>query len=158
MLLSLCCNASVLLMGAGISKCTKCLKDSTCVFSTDLNDTVSTNSAHKPNDLPARCYDLLNRLRGTRRNAFRLHWKGSKIPRGAFLDGSPIVWTQHGIVSTEATANSGYYARVEEWSGVNKDEHEMIIATNGEVTAPNQIEMTVEQIRINIPLDLTSQS
>ena len=111
----------------------------------------------KPNDIPAICYELLNRLRGAKRNAFRLHWTGSKIPRGALLDGSAITWTQHGVVSTEVQHNVGYYTRTEEWAGPNKDEHEMIIATNGEViVSPNLPDMTVEQIRIDMTVDAGS--
>lgn len=112
---------------------------------------------HALNDLPPICYEFLNRLRGAKRNAFRLHWTGSKIPRGALLDGSQITWTQHGVVSTEAQHNVGYYTRTEEWSGTNKDEHEMIIATNAEVTVPpDRSDMTVEQIRIGMTVDAGS--
>jgi hypothetical protein len=99
---------------------------------------------------------LLDRLRAHYKNAFRLHWTGTKIPRGASIDGDPIAWTQHGVVSGASQNTIGYYSRLEEWTGPNKDEHEMLIATDGILQSPaDRPDMTVVQIRMDLPLTLT---
>lgn len=70
------------------------------------------------------------------------------------MDGEPIGWTQHGIVSTDQRHMAGYYTRVEEWSGPNNDEHEMLISTDGSLEIPsNRPDMRLEQIRWDLPLN-----
>lgn len=110
----------------------------------------------QPNDVPPIVRQLLDRLRAHYKNAFRIHWTGSKIPRGAMIDGEAISWTQHGVVYGASQSTLGYYSRLEEWSGDNHDEHEMLIATDGIVQSPDdRPDMTVEQIRMDLPLTLT---
>lgn len=68
---------------------------------------------------------------------YRLIWKGSKIPRGASVGGISISWTQHGLVIGANGENLGYYERIKEWNGLDKDEHEMLISTDREVFDTN---------------------
>lgn len=42
-------------------------------------------------------------------------YDGSKIPRGLVVDGVPVVWTQHGIVTGEGGKNLGTYERLVEF-------------------------------------------
>lgn len=103
----------------------------------------------EPGGLPAGCLTLLDHLRASHQRSYRLHWTGSKIPRGASIkmDGVdyPITWTQHGQVTVNTGKALGYYERTEEWSGPNKNEHEMLISTDGEVVPAEG--MTCELIR-----------
>jgi len=105
-------------------------------------------------DIPPAAKSLLTSLRTKRNNAFKLNWKGTKIPRGAKLDNNPITWTQHGCVYTGELCGEivGYYVRTKEWQGESKDEHEMIISTDGIVEAGSG--QTVQQIR-DFPLTIS---
>jgi len=106
-----------------------------------------TDNQTERGDIPTAAKTLLTALRAMKKNSFRLTWKGSKIPRGAKINGSRITWTQHGCVYSESGEGEvmGYYTRTKEWAGEDKDEHEMIISTDHTVEAgPDQ---TVEIVR-----------
>jgi len=116
---------------------------------------MATESNTERGDIPEAAKQLLTLLRASEKKSYRLHWTGSKIPRGAFVDGKPITWTQHGIVYVGGSLDGsqvGYYTRVQEWSGDNKDEHEMIISTEGIVEAgPGQTCELIRNMPITIP-------
>lgn len=99
--------------------------------------------------MPAVALELLDRIRSSYRFGYRLHWTGTKIPRGAGVKFEattyPISWTQHGMVYGAVQSILGAYERSVEWGGPGKDEHEMLIATDGEVVPGEG--MTVELIR-----------
>lgn len=57
----------------------------------------------------------------------KLEWKGTKIPRGLSINGVPIAWTQHGIVTGENGQRLGTYKRLVEFGGPNHDEHVMLV-------------------------------
>lgn len=104
----------------------------------------------EPGGLPAGCLNLLDKLRASHRFSYRLHWTGSKIPRGASVKVNPeesvaIAWTQHGVVTGSDGQNLGYYERTEEWGGESGREHEMLIATDFEVVPAEG--MTCELVR-----------
>lgn len=65
---------------------------------------------------------LLGAMRGS---TFRICWTGSKIPRGARFGGGTIAWAQHGRLIGANGETLGTYRRVREFSGKNRDEHEM---------------------------------
>jgi hypothetical protein len=106
------------------------------------------------NDIPKNVADLITSLRSRRQFAYRLRWRGTKVPRGAQLDGSPISWTQHGCVYTNASAGTivGYYTRVAEFAGASGDEHEMIISTDFTVEAgPGQQADLIRDMPLAMP-------
>jgi hypothetical protein len=41
-------------------------------------------------------------------NHFLLLWNGTKIPRGAEIDGVEIAWTQHGIITGKGGVRLGW--------------------------------------------------
>lgn len=43
---------------------------------------------------------------------YLVEWTGSRIPRGAVVNGHTIAWTQHGVVRTKGGKEIGYYNRV----------------------------------------------
>lgn len=103
-------------------------------------------------DIPEAAKQLLTQLRAREENSYRLHWTGSKIPRGAKIDGQAISWTQHGVVYVEDGSTKGYYTRLEEWSGEGKDEHEMLISTEYVVEpGPGQTCELVRDFPVSIP-------
>ena len=72
---------------------------------------------------------LVDDIRNSSTHDYIMRWKGSKIPRGAIIDGIAIVWTQHGIIIGENGEALGYYDRMREFGGDNHDEHAMLITT-----------------------------
>jgi hypothetical protein len=107
----------------------------------------------KRGDIPDLANQLLTRLRAHGEKCYRLHWTGSKIPRGATVDGKPR--TQHGIVYVDGPFDgrqAGYYVRTQEWTGQNNDEHEMLISTNGTVEpGPEQTCELVRDFSLEVP-------
>jgi hypothetical protein len=73
---------------------------------------------------------LLTAIRGHATHAYILRWDGSKIPRGAVIDGETIAWTQHGMVTSESGKTIGTYDRVVEFGGQSGNEQAMIVYTN----------------------------
>jgi|WetSurSiteA1Bulk_404760.scaffolds.fasta_scaffold61021_2 hypothetical protein len=63
--------------------------------------------------------------------AFFLTWKGSKIPRGAIIQGHRIAWTQNGVVTSEAGEMIGTYERLVEFGP--EDLQQMIVYYIGKV-------------------------
>lgn len=109
-------------------------------------------NASERGDLPEAAKQLLTELRAREQKSYRLHWTGTKVPRGATIDGQPISWTQHGIVYVKDGTTKGYYTRVQEWSGQNQDEHEMLISTEYVVEAgPGQTCELVRDFPVSIP-------
>jgi hypothetical protein len=105
-------------------------------------------------DIPVAAKNLLTHLRASKKQSYRLAWKGSKIPRGAKIKGSRITWTQHGCVYSESGEGEimGYYTRTKEWAGEGKDEHEMIISTDYAVEAgPDQTAELVRDFSLQTP-------
>ena len=78
--------------------------------------------------LPTDYRDLLQQLKDKQGSRLYLAWEGTKIPRGVELPGGTIAWTQNGIVAGTDGKQLGYYDRVEEWGGPNKNRHKMIIS------------------------------
>ncbi len=56
---------------------------------------------------------------------FRISWKGIKVPRGARFGGGTITFAQHGQLRGANGETLGTYRRIREFSGKNRDEHEM---------------------------------
>lgn len=69
---------------------------------------------------------------------YLIGWTGTKTPRGATINGDPIVSAHHGMVFCERAGQIGNYVRVEEFGGDNHDQHLMLIGLNEEakVLAP----------------------
>lgn len=78
--------------------------------------------------LPTDYRDLLQQLKDNQGSRLFLAWEGTKIPRGVELSGGKIGWTQNGVVTSTEGKQLGYYDRLEEWGGPNKDRHKMIIS------------------------------
>lgn len=59
---------------------------------------------------------LIRGLSARKKNTYRIEWEGSRIPRGAIINGQEITWTQHGIVYAADGQGYGkeigYYERV----------------------------------------------
>lgn len=70
---------------------------------------------------------------------YLMTWKGSKVPHGATIGGEPISCIQHGRIYSDFSQELGYYTRMAEWSGKEKDEHMIIVALSeaAEVLAPD---------------------
>lgn len=68
---------------------------------------------------------------------FRLTWQGSKVPRGAAVGGALIGWTQNGQVLGKGGEMLGTYERIEEWSGPERDGHEMRVYADSQVFSPD---------------------
>lgn len=58
---------------------------------------------------------------------FLVEWQGSKIPRGAAIDGIAIAWTQNGMVTGAGGEQLGTYERLVEFGGPSGREHKMLI-------------------------------
>lgn len=102
----------------------------------------------KLNDVPADVRAFLDLLRTTYKNSYRLRWKGTNIPRGAAIDGIVIAGggVQNGIICGGPNNDTlGYYKRTKEYAGEGRDEHEMIVATDGILTPG--VDQIVEQLR-----------
>ncbi|MDO8594838.1 MAG: hypothetical protein Q7R93_05015 [bacterium] len=69
---------------------------------------------------------LLNR-RSRARKVFHLKWEGSKIPRGAVIEGAEIAWTQNGEVAGVGGKRIGVYDRLIEFGGATGKEQQMLI-------------------------------
>jgi len=70
-------------------------------------------------------------------NAFRMEWEGSKIPRGATINGVEVGWTQHGRITGKAGEELGFYDRELECGGTNGKAQVMIVKTEyKDVTPP----------------------
>lgn len=81
------------------------------------------------NDIPPAVKTILNRLRADGHD-YIMQWTGSKIPRGATIDGAPIAWSQRGFLYKKGGEQLGYYDRMEEFGGPNRDQHMMLITTD----------------------------
>lgn len=75
---------------------------------------------------------LIARLRDDQRFIYLMQWHGSKIPRGAYVDGYRVGWMQHGIVTACDGTQLGYYERLEEFGGVDKTQHFVAILLDRE--------------------------
>jgi len=82
--------------------------------------------------------DYLRSLLGaTKTNQFKMTWEGTKIPRGATINGIEIGWTQHGNVTGVGGEQLGQYERATEFGGATGEQHVMIISTNyANITPP----------------------
>ena len=63
---------------------------------------------------------------------YSISWIGSKIPRGASIDGIQIGWTQHGIITGVGGENLGFYDRVFEGGYHTVPAHVMTIRLDKE--------------------------
>lgn len=63
------------------------------------------------NKIDANINGLLTRI-SMRLQPYLVEWTGSRIPRGAVVNGHTIAWTQHGIVRVDGGKEVGYYNRV----------------------------------------------
>jgi hypothetical protein len=79
---------------------------------------------------------LIGQMMATRENHFLLTWEGSKIPRGATVDGVQIGWTQHGLVTGAGGEQLGEYERITEFGGATGNTQVMLIGTNGKSITP----------------------
>ena len=70
--------------------------------------------------------DLQNQMKDGART-FLVEWSGSKIPRGAAIDGVAIAWTQNGMVTGAGGVDLGTYERLVEFGGASGREHKMLI-------------------------------
>ena len=91
------------------------------------------------NGLPPQATEIINAIRQGSKHDCIMRGKGSKIPRGATIDGIEVVWAQHGIISGPNGQQLGSYDRMEEFSGENKDRHALLVTTLTpvEVIAPD---------------------
>jgi hypothetical protein len=88
-------------------------------------------------DDPMKQAQFLTKLLGSaKQNHFRMEWEGSKIPRGASINGVEIGWTQHGIVTGKNSEQLGYYEREVEFGGDSGSKHVMVISTNHSAITP----------------------
>lgn len=62
--------------------------------------------------------------------AYDMEWLGSKIPRGATIDGVPISWTQNGMITGENGVHLGLYDRMQEGGYNTAPTHIMRVLTN----------------------------
>lgn len=74
---------------------------------------------------------LLDSLKQTSEEAVVLNWEGTKIPRGASIDGKEIGWTQNGVVTSVDGKMLGTYDRLMEWGGENGKQHCMVVYKMG---------------------------
>ena len=77
---------------------------------------------------------LLDHVRQSSDNDCIMRWKGTKIPRGAMIDGVPVAWAQHGIIRGPEGQELAYYERMREFAGPNGDEHALLITTMNPVS------------------------
>lgn len=70
--------------------------------------------------------DLLTKQAQKARATYLVEWQGSKIPRGAVIEGNVIEWTQNGVV-VAGGKDIGVYERLLEFGGTNRQDHKMII-------------------------------
>ncbi len=56
-----------------------------------------------------------------------LKWKGSRVPRGELVYGVVIGYAANGILQDETGHQFASYTRSLEFSGPEKDEHEMMV-------------------------------
>jgi hypothetical protein len=73
---------------------------------------------------------LLRRMAERAKEIFLLEWEGSKIPRGAVVNGKSIAWTQHGLVTSDAGEQIGTYERTVEFGGESGRAQAMLIFVN----------------------------
>ncbi len=71
---------------------------------------------------------LIEKSIETQQKQYRLSWKGNKVPRGAIVNSREIAWTQHGMVRDSCGTVIGYYERLVEWGGDDKQDQVMLIA------------------------------
>lgn len=69
---------------------------------------------------------LLRAIAAQAKGIFLLEWDGSKVPRGAVVNGEEITWTQNGQVHTPG-GQIGVYERLMEFGGVSNSSHKMIV-------------------------------
>ena len=67
-------------------------------------------------------------------DTFLVEWQGSKVPRGAEINGVPIGWTQNGMVSGTGGEALGTYERLVEYGGESGREQKMLIFANSSGT------------------------
>ena len=73
---------------------------------------------------------ILRKMADRNKDIFLLEWEGNKIPRGAVINGKPIAWTQHGMVTSDGGENIGVYERTVEFGGASHKEQKMIVFAN----------------------------
>jgi hypothetical protein len=94
-------------------------------------------SSLKPTFDPlAAAQSLMGKLAEAADHHFLLTWEGSKIPRGASIDSTPIGWTQNGMVTGTNGQQLGYYERLEEFGGPSGNRQSMLVSTNGATLTP----------------------
>lgn len=103
---------------------------------TDISDLLGKGlPPHKPVFLgdfqvDSKVSSLLSAMKTQAKHAYVLSWEGSKIPRGAVINGETIAWTQHGCVTSESGKMIGTYDRVVEFGGQSGNEQVMIVYSN----------------------------
>ena len=70
---------------------------------------------------------MIVRWRERARKIFHLKWEGSKIPRGAVIEGTEIAWTQNGQVTGVGGKMIGTYDRLVEFGGASGNEQQMLV-------------------------------
>lgn len=70
---------------------------------------------------------LISEMRQRARKILHLQWEGSKIPRGAVIDGTEIVWTQNGQVTGAGGKSIGTYERLVEFGGFSGNDQQMLV-------------------------------
>lgn len=71
--------------------------------------------------------NLLQRVSELSTKIFLLEWEGNKIPRGTRINGKPIGWTQHGMVTSDQGQTIGTYERLSEFGGESGREQKMVV-------------------------------
>lgn len=72
---------------------------------------------------------LLGRMKDRMDRCFVLEWRGDKIPYGAVVLGRQIDWAQHGIATDTKGKTIGYYERLVEFGGVERNLQQMLLYT-----------------------------
>lgn len=80
--------------------------------------------------------ELVKGLMRQQEHHFVLAWKGTKIPRGAKVGDVDIGWTQHGMITGQGGEQLGFYDRMAEFGGKDRDTHIMLIGTHAENVTP----------------------
>lgn len=66
---------------------------------------------------------------------YLVKYEGSKVPRGLVVDGVPVVWTQHGMVTGEGGARLGTYERLVEFGrpiGIPKSSTDFMLGSEAQ--------------------------
>src|ERR1700733_13293533 len=80
--------------------------------------------------------ELIGGVAAKQPNHYLLSWTGTKVPRGASIDGIQIGWTQHGMVTGTEGEQWGYYERMMEFGGAEGRDQVIVISTTAKDVAP----------------------